>query len=488
MTDDGPLRHHPVSQAPVSHDPQSAGPAPLSDGLADETVRLCAELIRFDTSNYGGGESAGERAAAEWVAAALADAGLSPVVHESRPGRASTVVRIPGRDASAPALLVHGHLDVVPAEAADWDFDPFAGEVRDGAVWGRGALDMKDMVAMMLATARSLARDGAAPPRDVVMAFVADEEDTGELGAGFLVREHRDLFEGVGAAIGESGGDAVYLPNGTRLYPIATGERGTAWMQLTARGPAGHGSRRNAGNAVASLARTITRLADHSWPVSLTPTVKSLLQGLCEHLGVTVDPADYESLRQLGDAARLLDATVCNTLNPSMLRAGYKVNVIPSEAVGWVDGRIVPGGEEEFFATVDALLEPGVSREFDSYSAPVSAPASGPEYDAMAAAIRAHDPAALVLPYCMSGGTDAKLFSQLGIPCYGFAPGRAPRGFNAWSYVHGVNEHVTVDSLGFGVRVLESYLRSAPQFTAPQFPAPQLQPGVPEFQSQGVQP
>ena len=164
---------------------------------------------------------------------------------ESEPTRASTVVRIPGVDPAAPALLVHGHLDVVPANAADWSFDPFCGEVRDGAVWGRGALDMKDMDAMMLAVVRGWARSGFRPPRDIVLAFVADEEDTGEYGAGFLVNKHPELFEGVQTAIGESGGYAVHLPNGGRLYPVATGERGSAWMRLTAHGAAGHGSRKN---------------------------------------------------------------------------------------------------------------------------------------------------------------------------------------------------------------------------------------------------
>ncbi|MGZ4615990.1 MAG: M20/M25/M40 family metallo-hydrolase, partial [Actinomycetes bacterium] len=292
--------------------------------LAVEVVELCSRLVQFDTSNFGAGESRGERAAAEWVAESLADAGLAPVVLESEPGRASTVVRIPGRDPSAPGLLVHGHLDVVPAAAGDWSFDPFSGEVRDGAVWGRGALDMKDSDAMMLAVARSFARTGFVPPRDIVMAFVADEEDTGALGAGFLVRKHPDLFEGVTSAIGESGGYAVHLPNGGRLYPIATGERGSAWMRLTARGRAGHGSRRNPQNAVTAMARTLARLADHPWPVHLVPPVAALLDGLCEHLNVHIDPADPDSLAQLGDARRIVEATLSNSLNPTMLSAGYK--------------------------------------------------------------------------------------------------------------------------------------------------------------------
>ena len=434
-----------------------------AQSTADYVVEACARLIRFDTSNYGAGESKGERAAAEWVASELADFGYAPQIFESAPGRASTVVRIPGRDPLAPALLVHGHLDVVPAAAEDWAFDPFCGDVRDGAVWGRGALDMKDMDAMMLAVARSLHRTGERPERDLVLAFVADEEDTGDYGAGFLVREHADLFEGVRSAIGESGGGLVRLPGGGRLYPVATGERGSAWMTLTARGTAGHGSRPNPDNAVATLVRTVAALSAIDWPIRVIPTMRALLDGLGAHLGVALDPTDPASLAQLGDAAGLFDRTLSNTLNPTMLSAGYKVNVIPSTAEAHVDGRILPGLEDEFFATVDALLPRGVTRSFDSFAAPVGSSHESAEFALLADALRAHDPDAIVLPFLMGGGTDAKAFAQLGIECFGFAPGRTPPAFPVDQYVHGVDEHVPVDSLHFGVEVLSTYLRSTPR-------------------------
>ena len=394
------------------------------------------------------------------MASLLSEAGYAPTVIEAAPGRASTVVRIAGADRSAPGLLVHGHLDVVPAEAADWSFDPFGGEVRDGAVWGRGALDMKAMDAMMLAVARSWAQTGFVPPRDIVLAFVADEEDIGEFGAEFLVHEHADLFAGVTSAIGESGGYSVYLPDGARLYPIATAERGTARVKLTAHGPAGHGSRRNPGNAVAALARSVARIADYRWPVHLTPTVGALLDGLGAHLGAPVDPAD---LTPLGDAARLLENTLSNSVNPTMLSAGYKVNVIPSEAVAWLDGRVLPGAADDFLATVSSLVEPSVTCEVPTYTAPVSTPPDTAEFAAMAAALRVHDPDALVLPFCTTGGTDAKAFSELGLACYGFAPGRWAPGFAHWSYVHGVDEHVPIESLAFGAGVLDTYLRTDPR-------------------------
>jgi acetylornithine deacetylase/succinyl-diaminopimelate desuccinylase-like protein len=439
----------------------SVVPTTSTATLISETVQFCSELIRYDTSNFGAGDSRGERAAAEYVATQLADAGYQPIVLESAPGRASTVVRIAGADRSAAGLLIHGHLDVVPAAAADWSFDPFSGEIRDGAIWGRGALDMKDMDAMMLAVARGFARDGVQPTQDLVLAFVADEEDTGEYGAGFLVREHADLFEGVTTGIGESGGYAMHLPDGSRLYPIATGERGSAWMNLTARGPAGHGSRPNPANAVATLAAAVTRLAEYQWPVHLIPTVAALIDGLGRHLGIDIDPADPASLEQLGEAGPLVAATVSNTLSPTLLSAGYKHNVIPSEATAGIDGRILPGLEPEFFATVDELLGPSVTREFASYAAPVAASHETAEFAAMAAAVQAHDPGALVLPFCMAGGTDAKAFNELGIACYGFSPGYTPPGFAYSSYVHGVDERVLVDSLAFGVQVLDDFLRSA---------------------------
>ncbi|MFD0634650.1 M20/M25/M40 family metallo-hydrolase [Catenulispora yoronensis] len=391
--------------------------------LAADAVAACSRLIRFDTSNFGAGESRGERACAEWVAEQITDAGFRPVVLESAPRRGNTVVRIPGADPGAPALLVHGHLDVVPAEPGDWKSYPFSGEVRDGAVWGRGALDMKDMDAMMLAFLKYLARTGQRPPRDIVMAFVADEEDTGEYGARYLCREHPDLFEGVSVAISESGGHSVHLSDGARLYPIAAGERGSAWMTATVRGTAGHGSRRNDDNAVAKLAALVTRFAEHEWPVRVVPIVQALLDGLSAHFGRRVTPDD---LSALGAAAPLLADTLRNSVNPTMLRAGYKHNVIPSEAAVALDGRLLPGTEAEFFATVDALLGPDAIRTGD-YNAPVGADFTAPDFGAMAAALRAHDPEALVLPFCMTGGTDAKAFAAIGVPGFGFVPGRTPK-------------------------------------------------------------
>ncbi|WP_037359483.1 M20/M25/M40 family metallo-hydrolase [Amycolatopsis orientalis] len=429
-----------------------------------DVVSLCADLIRFDTTNYGGGEAAGERLAAEYVAEFLDRHGVSARILESEPQRANVLARIPGADPTLPALLVQGHLDVVPAAAADWSVPPFSGEVRDGFLWGRGAVDMKDFCAMVLAAVAS----GLRPRRDLVLAFVADEEDRGDYGAHWLVKEHAHLFEGCAAAISESGGYSYHVPAAdgrkVRLYPVATAERGTAHLRLTARGRAGHGSRPNAENAVVRLVGALQRIAEHRWPVQLTPTVRAFLKRTGAALGVPVDLSSGDAVdatvARLGAAGSLVVPTVRNSTTPTMLDAGYKVNVIPSTATAQVDVRVLPGTEDELFAVVDSLLGEGVTREFVAHQPPVQAPVDSPWFDAMAGALRAEDPEAVVVPYCMGGGTDAKAFSQLGMACYGFAPLALPEGFPYRAMAHGVDERVPVDGLRFGTRVLTRFLES----------------------------
>ncbi|RZQ65993.1 M20/M25/M40 family metallo-hydrolase [Amycolatopsis suaedae] len=433
--------------------------------MADQTdvVELCSTLVRFDTTNRGNGDAVGERKAAEYVAGLLTDAGLAPRIFELEPGRSNVVARWPGSDPTLPALLVQGHLDVVPADAADWTLPPFSGEVQDGFLWGRGTVDMKDFCAMVLAIVADFARTGRRPRRDVVLAFVADEEDRGDLGAHWLVAEHPELFDGCVAAISESGGYTYHVPaaDGTmvRLYPVGTAERGTAHLKLTARGRAGHGSRRNEENAVTRLVRALTRIADHRWPVVLTPTVQAFLERTGKALGVHVDLSDVDgTLARLGPAAGLVESTVRNSTTPTMLDAGYKVNVIPSVATAQIDTRTLPGTQDELLSEVDRLLGPDVEREFVANQPAVQAEVDSPWFDAMAAALRAEDPEAVVVPYCMGGGTDAKAFAKLGIQCYGFAPLLLPRGFPYRAMAHGVDERVPVEGLRFGQRVLERFL------------------------------
>ncbi|MCG5217530.1 M20/M25/M40 family metallo-hydrolase [Streptosporangium sp. KLBMP 9127] len=413
-----------------------------------EVAGICSDLIRIDTTNPGDGE----RVAAEHVAGLLSEVGIEPVVFESAPRRTSVVARIPG--ASSDALLVHGHLDVVPADPLEWRHHPFSGEIEGGCVHGRGAVDMKGTLAMTLTAVRDLVRRGARPKRDLVLAFLADEEATGEFGSGYAVKEHTDLFEGCTEAISESGGFSVQTP-GARIYPVAVGERGTAWMRLIARGVAGHGSRPPVDSAVAELCRAMTRLADHDWPVRLTPAVASLIESLSEVLGepIDLDRLEEESVR-LGAVGALFKSQIRNSANPTMLNAGYKVNVIPGMAEAHVDGRFLPGYREELLETVDKLIGPKITREFVNLSGAPSAPYPSPFFSEMSAALVAEDPLARPVPFVMGGGTDAKSFSEIGIPSYGFAPLLLDPGLDYYGMFHGVDERVNVSALEFGVRVL----------------------------------
>ncbi|POX50828.1 hypothetical protein C3489_21370 [Streptomyces sp. Ru71] len=434
----------------------------MADDLAlDEVVAFTSDLIRIDTTNRGGGDCR-ERPAAEYAAERLAGAGLEPVLLERTPGRTNVVARIEGTDRSADALLVHGHLDVVPAEAADWSVHPFSGEVRDGVVWGRGAVDMKNMDAMILAVVRAWAREGFRPRRDIVVAFTADEEASAEDGSGFLADRHPHLFEGCTEGISESGAFTFHDGSGREIYPVAAGERGTGWLKLTARGRAGHGSKVNRDNAVTRLAAAVTRIGEHSWPTRLTPTVRAALTELAALYGVEPDLDDVDALLgKLGPAAQLVEATIRNSANPTMLDAGYKVNVIPGEAVAYVDGRCLAGHEEEFRATLDELTGPDVDWDFHHREVALQAPVDSPTYRKMRAAVEEFAPEGHVVPYCMSGGTDAKQFSRLGITGYGFSPLKLPEGFDYQALFHGVDERVPVEGLHFGVRVLDRFLRTA---------------------------
>jgi acetylornithine deacetylase/succinyl-diaminopimelate desuccinylase-like protein len=431
--------------------------------MGESVEQLCSQLIRFDTTNHGDGDSAGEREAAEFVAAHLSAVGLSPKLLERAPRRSNVIARVPGSDRSLPPLLVHAHLDVVPADPAEWTVPPFAGEIRDGFVWGRGAVDMKDMCATLLSVLHRWTAEDRGPRRDIVLAFVADEEDRGEWGAHWLVEEHPALFDGVAAAIGESGGYTVYASAASgepvRLYPVATAERGTAHLRLTAVGRAGHGSRRNEANAVVRLIGALHRLAEHEWPVVLTPAVTAFLSRAGAALGVEVDLSDVDTtLSRFGAAAKIAENTVRNSTTPTVLRAGYKVNVIPGLAEAEVDTRVLPGTQDAFLAEVDRLLGPDVRRELLVNQPPVQAPVDSPWFTAMAAALEAEDPDAVVVPFCMGGGTDAKAFAGLGIDCFGFAPLWLPVDFDHRTKAHGVDERVPVEGLRFGVNVLDRFL------------------------------
>ncbi len=452
-----------MSASPGPVPPSTPSDAPAQGSVLrpeDEVVRICQELIRIDSTNYGDGSGPGEAEAADYVVGLLREVGLEPTVVESEPGRASVVVRIEGEDRDRPGLALHGHLDVVPAHAPDWQVDPFGGEERDGCIWGRGAVDMKDMDAMILANVRHLARTGARPPRDLVIAFFADEEAGGVHGSHHLVAHRPELFDGVGEAVSEVGGYSVTVPAADggeprRAYLVQSAEKGIAWVQLTARGRAGHGSVPNEDNAVAHLAEAVARIHAHAWPREYIAVVRELLDQLSALTGTPWSDDDLDDLLgHLGGAQGFVRGTLQDTANPTMLSAGYKHNVIPQTATARVDCRFLPGHDESLLATLRELAGPHVEVEVLHRDIALEAPFEGPLVDAMRAALVAEDPEAEILPYCLSGGTDNKALSLLGITGYGFAPLRLPADLDFAPMFHGVDERVPVDALTFGTRVL----------------------------------
>jgi acetylornithine deacetylase/succinyl-diaminopimelate desuccinylase-like protein len=432
--------------------------SPTQTGVSAEVVDICRDLIRIDTTNYGSDDGPGERKAAEHVSGLLEEVGIETRVIETAPGRTNVMARWGGDGTRTDALLLHGHLDVVPAAAEDWAVHPFSGEVQDGYVWGRGAVDMKDFDAMLLAVVRERQRAGRIPARPTVLCFTADEEAGGHVGAEILVRDHPDEFEGCTEAVGEVGGWSTTV-RGRRLYLIEAAEKGMVWMRLSARGRAGHGSMINSDNAVTRIAEAVARIGAYEWPVRLTPAMRTLLGTVGALAGTDVTPENARDLvGEFGTATRMLGAVLSNTTNPTMLSAGYKVNVVPTEATAHIDGRSLPGYEDEFFQTLAELCGDDISVDYVSNQRPWETPYDGALVDAMTRSLVAEDPDALVAPYLMSGGTDAKHFRDLGMRTYGFTPLRLPEDLDFTALFHGVDERVPVDALHFGARVMDRFL------------------------------
>lgn len=439
--------------------------------LQDEAVRFTRELIRIDTTNFGGNDPAtwgkGEAEAAAYVVARLEEVGLAPSTHESGPGRVSVLVTLPGEDRERGGLILHGHLDVVPARAEDWSVDPFGGEIRDGMIYGRGAVDMKDMVGMMLALVRHLARSGQRPPRNLLVAFFADEENASVWGAKWLAEHHPELFAGYTEAISEVGGYSITLPEAAsgqdvRAYLLQTAEKGLAWGKLRATGRAGHGSVPNDENAIVRLARAIAAIDAHEFPQEIVASVRALFDGVTEITGTGWDEDDLASfLPLLGGARQFVAGTLRDSANLTMLEAGYKVNVIPQVAEAGIDCRFLPGHDEELLALLDELTGEHVEVVIEHHGVSTDAPRTGPLVEAMREAIEAEDPGAHVLPYCLSAGTDNKPLSQLGITGYGFVPLQLPTDLDFAPLFHGVDERVPVDAVRFGARVLLRTLRAS---------------------------
>jgi acetylornithine deacetylase/succinyl-diaminopimelate desuccinylase-like protein len=428
--------------------------------LEAEVVKICQDLIRIPSVNFGEGRG-DEKAVAEYIVSSLAEVGIASEIFESARNRCNVIARLPGRDATRPGLVVHGHIDVVPANADDWSVDPFAAEIRDGMIWGRGAVDMKNMDAMILAIVRKWARTGYKPPRDIVLAFFADEEAGMTFGSRWMAAEHPEVFAGCSEAISEVGGFSVTVADGKRLYFVEAAQKGIHWMKLTAHGRAGHGSMMNDENALTSIAEAVAKIGRYEWPQRYTKTVKALFSKIAQVTGKKYDESDLRPLlSEIGPTARMIGATLQNTANPTMLEAGYKANVIPGSASAVIDGRFLPGYEDELNKTIREIIGPDISIETISRDIALEIEFEGDLVEAMCKAITTFDPEGIPVPYLMSGGTDNKALSELGIIGYGFSPLQLPADLDFMALFHGVDERVPISGLEFGVKVLENFLEN----------------------------
>ncbi len=426
-----------------------------------DAIRICQELIRIPSVNFGDGKG-DEKDVAEYVVKQLAEVGIESKIYESAPGRCNVIARIKGSNSNRPGLVVHGHLDVVPANAADWSVDPFSAEMKDGYIWGRGAVDMKNMVAMILATVRSWARSGYVPERDIVLAFFADEEAGSIYGSHYMVKNHPEVFDGCTEAVSEVGGFSVTVAGGKRLYLIETAEKGIHWMKLTAHGRAGHGSVMNDENALTRLTEAVAKIGNYTWPQRYSKTVKAFFKRVADETGKPYNEADLQPLlEEVGFAARMIGATLQNTANPTMLEAGYKANVIPGSASAVIDGRFIPGFEDELNSTIKTLIGEHITVETITRDKALEVPFEGDLVEAMCNALIKEDAVAIPVPYVMSGGTDNKALADLGIIGYGFSPLKLDADFDFMAMFHGVDERVPVEGLVFGARVLKDFLENA---------------------------
>ncbi|MBI5535414.1 MAG: M20/M25/M40 family metallo-hydrolase [Deltaproteobacteria bacterium] len=425
----------------------------------DRCVELLQRLIRIPTVNPPGNE----KPAAELLAEFLREAKVEPQVFESEPGRASLVARVKG-DGSAPPLLLAGHIDVVEADASQWKHDPFSGEIADGCIWGRGAVDMKNMVAMSACLLSMIARSGVKLRRDVIFAAVADEEAGCEKGSHFLVNEHADLVRAE-YMLGEVGGFSLHM-KGRTFYPIMVAEKGIVWVRAKFRGQPGHGSMPREDSAVVRAADAISRLGHTRLPVHRTEAAQRFVRALGEHLPLPAsavlprltDPVlGKVILERLVEPAqrRVLSTYLSNTATPTVVRAGAKTNVVPGEATVEIDGRTLPGQTEEgFLRELRDVLGSEVELQVMRSMPPVETSPDTPLFEALSAAIRKHDPDGHPVPYLVPGFTDAKAFSRLGTKCYGFVPVKLDPDVSFAGLYHGNDERIPVEGLKWGLRVL----------------------------------
>ena len=435
-------------------DPQSA--------LYLRPAELLQNLIRFDTTNPPGNEAA----CIAYVEALLAQAGFETRLLARDRNRPNLVARLAGRG-DAPALLLQGHVDVVTTEHQEWQHPPFAGELVDGYVWGRGALDMKGGVAMMLAAAMRAKAEGLDLPGDIVLAILADEEAGGAYGAKFLVENHADLFQGIRYAIGEMGGYSLYL-GGRKFYPIMVAEKKVCWMKATLRGPGGHGSIPISGGAMAKLARMLDTLDKNRLPVKITPVVREMVQAMAAALPdptassmhALLDPATTDAaLAELGPAGRIFQPIVRNTVNATIVHGGEKINVIPGEIVVQMDGRLLPGDtSNDMIAQLRDLIGNEPELELIDYD-PFNAEPDMSMFDTLSGILRETDPDAVPVPFLLSGFTDGRHFARLGIQTYGFLPMDLPQGFNSTQTIHAADERIPAEAVEFGANAIYKLLQ-----------------------------
>ena len=436
--------------------------------MHERPVELLQRLIRFDTSNPPGNE----RACIEWARDLLEENGCSVRIVARDPERPSLVARLSG-DGRAPGLLLQGHVDVVPAKGT-WSRPPFGGEVVDGYVWGRGALDMKGGVAMMLSAFLQAAGADAPPPGDVVLCLLSDEEGRGDFGARFMVENHPELFDGVRFAIGEFGGFTMDVA-GRRVYPIMVAEKQLCSLRATLRGPAGHGSLPVRDGAMGKLGRLLSALERRRLPVHVTPVARSLIEGIAAEAPRATRLPVRALLRprltdrvldRLGERGRLFDVLLHNTASATVIRGGHAHNVIPGEVSVDLDCRLLPGFRpDDVFQELGALAGVPLELEVVRYDPGPPAP-DLTLFDTLGAILRELDPEARPVPLLLPGVTDGRFFARLGIQTYGFLPMQLPSKMRFLELVHGVDERIPVDAVAFGTtairRLLERFGNARP--------------------------
>ena len=428
--------------------------------LEENVVKICSDLIKIDTTNFGNNESVGENIAAEYVSEFLNALKIENKIVGPDNKRCSVLARIQGTNNELSDLVLHGHLDVVPVEKEKWTKEAFAAVIEKDLLWGRGAVDMKNGNAMILGSIAQLIKEGWRPKRNITIAMFADEEAGGKYGSHYVVNNHGEYFDNASEAVGEVGGFSHTLSNGVRLYLIETAQKGIAWMKLTAKGTAGHGSMINSDNAISKISRAINSLTNYKFPITLRDAVLHLLQETALATNQQFDPKDPEKIiLQLGTLAKLVSATTKNSVNPTMLNAGYKVNVIPGEASAYVDGRFLPGNQESFLNEIKTIVGEEIDVEAETFDVALEAPFENDLVSKMITSLEKEDPLAKVVPYMLSGGTDAKAMSKFGIKAYGFTPLMLPNDLDFTSLFHGHDERIPIDSLKFGARTMYRFLK-----------------------------